>query len=124
MYTWQNEAKIINVFKCRAISVDFSATCAVWPYNRRSAKTLEVDALKLKVGSFEKFGWTRTGRRLTRIFMLGALTIWSPSEAAACGYHDDVSIAAAIYAELVRILRHLANPTLSVANTSHRTKTS
>ena len=69
-----------------------------------------------------KFGWTRTGRRLTRIFMLGALTIWSPSEAAACGYHDDVSIAAAIYAELVRILRHLANPTLSVANTSHRTE--
>ena len=31
--------------------------------------------------------------RLTRIFMLGALTIWSPFEAAACGYHDDVSLA-------------------------------
>jgi hypothetical protein len=31
--------------------------------------------------------------RLTRIFMLGALITWSPFEAAACGYHDDVSLA-------------------------------
>jgi hypothetical protein len=30
---------------------------------------------------------------LTRIVMLGALIVWSPSEAAACGYHDDVSLA-------------------------------
>jgi hypothetical protein len=31
--------------------------------------------------------------RLARIVMFGTLTIWSPSEAAACGYHDDVSLA-------------------------------
>jgi hypothetical protein len=31
--------------------------------------------------------------RLTRIAMLGALIIGPPSEAAACGYHDDVSLA-------------------------------
>src|SRR5262245_15562999 len=30
---------------------------------------------------------------LTRMFVLGALTAWSLSEAAACGYHDDVSLA-------------------------------
>jgi hypothetical protein len=31
--------------------------------------------------------------RVTRIFVLGALIVSSPSDAAACGYHDDVSIA-------------------------------
>ena len=31
--------------------------------------------------------------RLTRTIVCGALIIWSPSEAAACGYHDDVSLA-------------------------------
>ena len=31
--------------------------------------------------------------RLTRMFALGAVTAWSLSEAAACGYHDDVSLA-------------------------------
>jgi hypothetical protein len=31
--------------------------------------------------------------RVTRIFMFGALIVGPPSEAAACGYHDDVSIA-------------------------------
>jgi hypothetical protein len=30
---------------------------------------------------------------LPRIFMFSALIIWSPSEGAACGYHDDVSLA-------------------------------
>jgi hypothetical protein len=31
--------------------------------------------------------------RLTRTFMCGALIMWSPFESAACGYHDDVSLA-------------------------------
>ena len=31
--------------------------------------------------------------RLTRIFILGTLVTWPPSDAAACGYHDDVSLA-------------------------------
>jgi hypothetical protein len=35
-------------------------------------------------------------RRLTPIFMLCTLVAWSPSEAAACGYHDDVSLARGI----------------------------
>src|SRR5262245_60360553 len=30
---------------------------------------------------------------LTRMFVLGALTAWSLSDGAACGYHDDVSLA-------------------------------
>src|SRR5262245_42752873 len=33
---------------------------------------------------------------LTPIFMVGALIICSPSETAACGYHDDVSLARGI----------------------------
>ena len=41
----------------------------------------------------EKYPKAAAIGRLTRIFMLGALTIWSPFEAAACGYHDDVSLA-------------------------------
>jgi len=31
--------------------------------------------------------------RLAGIFLVGVLIIWSPSEGAACGYHDDVSLA-------------------------------
>jgi hypothetical protein len=41
----------------------------------------------------EKYPKAAAIGRLTRIFMLGALTIWSPFEATACGYHDDVSLA-------------------------------
>jgi hypothetical protein len=31
--------------------------------------------------------------RFTGMFVLGALAAWSPSQTAACGYHDDVSLA-------------------------------